>query len=138
MSSLGQPSVGSPDPSGMKLWLDAHLSPRLVSWLEERFDLRVLAIQADPSLVSGKDRAIFLAAKDAGAVVMTKDRDFIDLLDWLAPPPQIIWLTCGNTSNRSLRRILSATLRDALKLIQDGEPLVEISDTGPPRLPEKG
>ena len=137
MSSPGQPSAGSPDPSRMKLWLDAHLSPRLASWLEEMFDLSVLAIQADTSLVSSKDRAIFLAAKDAGAVVMTKDRDFVDLLDWLGPPPQVIWLTCGNTSNRMLRRILSATLRDALKLIQNGEPLVEISDTGPPRLPEK-
>ena len=121
----------------MKLWLDAHLSPRLASWLEEMFDLEVLATQADTLLVSSKDRAIFLAAKNAGAVVMTKDSDFVDLLDLLGPPPQVIWITCGNTSNRMLKRILSATLRDALKLIQNGEPLVEISDSGPLRLPEK-
>jgi predicted nuclease of predicted toxin-antitoxin system len=37
---------------------------------------------------------------------MTKDSDFVDLVERLGPPPQIIWLTCGNTSNLRLREIL--------------------------------
>ena len=57
---------------------------------------------------------------------MTKDGDFSLLLDRYGPPPQIIWLTCGNTSNTSLKRILTSTLQQALDLLANGEKLVEI------------
>jgi predicted nuclease of predicted toxin-antitoxin system len=39
--------------------------------------------------------------------VMSKDRDLADLVLRHGPPPQIIWITCGNTSNRRLEEILS-------------------------------
>ncbi len=58
---------------------------------------------------------------------MTKDSDFVDLVDRLGEPPQIIWLTCGNTSNARLREILSSVLSEALELLRSGEKLVEIS-----------
>lgn len=29
--------------------------------------------------------------------------------------PQILWLTCGNVTNRNLRQLLTATLPDALE-----------------------
>ncbi|WP_375341208.1 hypothetical protein [Plectonema radiosum] len=32
------------------------------------------------------------------------------MVDRLSAPPQIIWLTCGNTSNARLREILGETL----------------------------
>ncbi|QQE65212.1 hypothetical protein GFS31_18980 [Leptolyngbya sp. BL0902] len=57
---------------------------------------------------------------------MTKDRDFVDLVDRLGPPPQIIWLTCGNTSNARLREILGSVLPTALEILCSGESLVEI------------
>lgn len=58
---------------------------------------------------------------------MTKDSDFVDLVERLEAPPQIIWLTCGNTSNDQLREILGSTLPEALELLRSGEKLVEIS-----------
>ena len=58
---------------------------------------------------------------------MTKDSDFVDLVDHLGEPPQIIWLTCGNTSNAQLREILTSVLPEALELLRSGEKLVEIS-----------
>jgi predicted nuclease of predicted toxin-antitoxin system len=51
----------------------------------------------------------------------------VDLVERLEAPPQIIWLTCGNTSNARLREILSSNLPDALELLKSGEKLVEIS-----------
>ncbi|HEY9887089.1 MAG TPA: DUF5615 family PIN-like protein, partial [Candidatus Obscuribacterales bacterium] len=66
-------------------------------------------------------------SKDQKAVVMTKDSDFVDLVERLGSPPQIIWLTCGNTSNARLREIFSKTLPRALELLAAGETLVEIS-----------
>lgn len=58
---------------------------------------------------------------------MTKDRDFLDLLDHLGPPPQVIWITTGNTSNAGMRKILTSAFRQAWDLIRQGEALVEIS-----------
>jgi predicted nuclease of predicted toxin-antitoxin system len=62
---------------------------------------------------------------------MTKDSDFIDLVCRLGIPPQIIWLTCGNVTNRNLRQLLSKTLPDALGQLQQGEIIVEISNSPP-------
>jgi predicted nuclease of predicted toxin-antitoxin system len=58
---------------------------------------------------------------------MTKDRDFVDFVERYGSPPQVIWLTCGNTSNARLKEILTATLPDALELLRSGERLVEIT-----------
>lgn len=113
----------------MRIWLDAQLSPSISAWMSEEFNIdEAFAVQLDPALRRAKDAEIFGAAKKAGAVVMTKDRDFVDLLERLGPPPQVVWITCGNTSNAAMRRILAAALPDALSLLEKGEPLVEISD----------
>lgn len=39
--------------------------------------------------------------------MLTKDSDFVLLLEQLGPLPQILWLTVGNTSNAHLREVLS-------------------------------
>lgn len=54
------------------------------------------------------------------------------LAPWLAerygPPPQVIWITMGNTSNARMREVLDSLLPDALALLERGETLVEIGD----------
>ena len=70
---------------------------------------------------------IFEAARQEKAVVMTKDSDFVLLLDKLGAPPQVIWATCGNTSNARLKDVLTKTLPKALDLLNFGEKLVEIN-----------
>ena len=47
----------------------------------------------------------------------------------LGSPPQILWLTCGNVTNRNLKQLLTATLPDALEQLRQGEMIVEISNT---------
>lgn len=110
----------------MKIWIDAQLSPAIANWINIEFDYDAVAIR-DLGLRDAEDPEIFDSARRAEAVVMTKDRDFLILLDRFGPPPQVIWLTCGNTSNGALRRILRARLIDAMELISDGEPIVEIN-----------
>ena len=78
-------------------------------------------------LRDANDRQIYQAAREAGAVVMTKDGDFLTLLYHQGPPPQILWITCGNTSTAFLKGLLKHTLPMALKLLKQGEPVVEIS-----------
>jgi len=82
----------------------------------------------DLGLRDAEDPEIFAAAKVQKVILMTKDQDFVDLVGRLEAPPQIIWLTCGNTSNARLKEILSAVLPTALELLRSGEPLVEISE----------
>ena len=77
---------------------------------------------------SSKDPEISDAARESGVVVVTKDRDFRELLERLGSPPSVIWITCGNTSNTRLIEILQCALPSALELLEQGESLVEISD----------
>jgi predicted nuclease of predicted toxin-antitoxin system len=51
----------------------------------------------------------------------------VELLARLGPPPQVVWLTCGNTSNAALREILAYTWPRIATLLAAGEPLIEIS-----------
>ncbi len=110
----------------MTIWVDAQLSPAIASWITaQRFGVKALALR-DLGLRDATDAQIFLAAKAAAAIVMTKDNDFVELLTRVGPPPQVLWLTCGNTSNARLEQILAVTLPQALTLIKAGEALVEI------------
>ena len=111
----------------MKVWIDAQLSHALAPWLKNTFAVDAFSIQR-LNLQEASDRDIFLAARETKAVVMTKDYDFIELLDQFGPPPKIIWISCGNTSNTQMRKILLQSFPRAFLLLQEGEPLVEITD----------
>ncbi|MBD2597867.1 DUF5615 family PIN-like protein [Nostoc spongiaeforme FACHB-130] len=91
----------------MKIWLDAQLPPALASWITNTFAIEVLSLR-DIGLRDAKDIDIFEAARIA---------------------PQILWLTCGNVTNRNLRQILTITLPDALEKLRQGEIIVEISNS---------
>ncbi|MBI3247046.1 MAG: DUF5615 family PIN-like protein [Deltaproteobacteria bacterium] len=117
----------------MTIWIDAQLSPALALWIRETFQLEAYAVR-DVGLRDAKDPIIFKAARDAGVVIMSKDEDFRLLVERLGAPPQILWVTCGNTSNARLHEILTKSLPAAIALLRLGEPLVEISDVYvPPR-----
>ncbi len=107
------------------IWLDAHLSPRVARWISEVHGLDAEAVR-DRGLRDADDEVIFREAKQAGAVLLTKDKDFSELVKRLGPPPSVIWLRCGNTSEEKLKSILSEHLKKALQFIEKGEALVEI------------
>lgn len=109
----------------MKLWIDAQLSPAIASWINDNFPVKATAVR-DLDLRDSEDHEIFLAARKENAVVITKDRDFADLLDRFGAPPKIIWLTCGNTSNTRLKETLAASLSEALEILAKGDDLIEI------------
>jgi len=114
----------------LRLWVDAQLSPHLAPWLSQHFEIQAESVRY-LNLRDAEDEVIFEAARRANAVVMTKDVDFVYLLERHGPPPSMLWITSGNTSNQYLRRLLSKTLIEALQLIEAGEPLVEISSSRP-------
>ena len=110
----------------MTIWLDAQLSPAIAAWISTEYAVPAVALR-DLGLRDSTDREIFFAARESDAVVMTKDSDFVRLLEEYESPPKIIWLTCGNTSNARLKEILAETFEKAMELLEGGEHLVEIS-----------
>jgi predicted nuclease of predicted toxin-antitoxin system len=111
----------------MTLWLDAQLSPRIARWVSETFGFEAMPVR-DLNLRESEDDQIFFAAREANVIVITKDSDFVDLLERHGSPPKIIWLTCGNTSEAALKQILSSALPEAMRLLDSGDDLIEIGN----------
>jgi len=89
----------------VKVWLDAHLAPGICPWLASEF-----GVEATPLSRLG-----------------LRDADLAHLVTRLGPPPAVLWLTCGNTTNAGLQEFLAKALGEALDLIQGGEPLVRLA-----------
>ena len=115
----------------MTLWLDNQLPPALAAWMRASLSVECVPVR-DLHLQRASDPEIFHAARAARVVVMTKDADFVDLLDQHGAPPQVILVTCGNTSNARLRRLVDAAWPTLLPMLERGEPLVELGDQPSP------
>ncbi|MDH5429517.1 MAG: DUF5615 family PIN-like protein [Nitrospirota bacterium] len=109
----------------MILWIDAQLSPQLAPWMSQTFSIQAQSL-VSLGLRDANDLDVFYAARTADATIMSKDQDFVDLVLMHDAPPQIIWVTCGNTSNAFLRNLLQRVFPQILKLLESGEPLVEL------------
>lgn len=114
----------------IEIWLDTHLSRKLCAWVRQEFGVGCSHLSG-LGLRVAEDPVIFAAACGANIVLMTKDSDFIDILARRGPPPRILWLTFGNTSNAELKGVLSARPPEALGLLRFGESLVQIDQVGP-------
>lgn len=59
----------------MKLWVDAQLSPAIAVWVTENYEqIEAVAIR-DVGLRDAEDTVIFFSAREANAIVMTKDKE---------------------------------------------------------------
>lgn len=110
----------------MKIWIDEHLSRRLAPWLNAEFGLDAAHV-SELALSAAPDTEIFARARAADAVILTKDFDFVALLDRLGPPPRLIWLTTANASTPFLKRLLMQRMPVVLDTLAAGESLVEIA-----------
>ena len=109
----------------MIVWIDAQLPPTLVRWFKQVTHVEAVAV-GSLGLREATDLQIYLAARARGVVVVTKDRDFAELSSRLGPPPQVILMTCGNTTNSRLREILGAQWEAIVVRIAEGDPIIEI------------
>jgi predicted nuclease of predicted toxin-antitoxin system len=109
------------------LWLDNQLPPALAGWMRTTLSVACVPVR-DLNLHRASDAEIFRAARDARVVVMTKDADFATLVHVHGAPPQVILVTCGNTSNAYLRHLVEAAWPAILPMLERGEALVELGD----------
>ncbi len=110
----------------MTFWLDEQISPLLAPWIQEIFGVTCHSVVNLP-VDRGDDADIFQSAGRMGAVIVSKDSDFVDLVNRLGQPPQVLWVTCGNRSNSSMKELLMLAFPEALRLLAAGEPIVELA-----------
>jgi predicted nuclease of predicted toxin-antitoxin system len=120
-------ATGNPTSVSRVIWIDAQLPPALAHWLRTEHESQALHVE-ELGLHRARDGEIFEAARAATTqvAVITKDDDFARLLDRHGPPPQVVWLRCGNVTNRELRRIVLDAWPRASNLLAAGEGLIEI------------
>lgn len=112
----------------MIFWIDAQLPPGLAPWLTEEFDVDASSLRF-LGLRDAGDGEIFERARvTEGVVLVSKDKDFVELVKERGPPPQLLWVTCGNLTNRRLRAVFQRVFTQALASLEDGEVIVEIGD----------
>lgn len=108
----------------MRFLIDEQLPPRLVDWLRsqghEADHVRALiAPQAS-------DKRIVKLAAETGAVIVTKDADFHDLLNRSESGEQMIWIRIGNAVNRVLIGRLEVEWPRIERELTEGSRLVEL------------
>ena len=109
----------------MKFLIDAQLPPALATWLQQAG--HEAAHVRDVGLREAEDAAIWDHAMQTGAVLITKDEDFVARATHAAgKPPVVVWLRVGNTTNRALLAWMEARLPAVLELLNQGNRLVEV------------
>ena len=113
-------------PSGsVKFWVDAQLPPQLAAWLAAEFRVEANSL-CDLGLRDAADLEIFQQARRQGVVLISKDSDFVDLISRFGSPPQLLWVTCGNVTNRRLQAVFGSAGRAAIDLLAGGQAIVEM------------
>ena len=114
----------------MTLWLDAQLPPSLAPWFHETFGQTCYSLK-NLELDRALDRDILLKAKEQDVVLVTKDADFLKLLDELGPPPKVLYLRLGNSTNAYLRDFFLKSWQEILPFFEEGVSLVEVGQKAP-------
>lgn len=106
----------------MKFLVDAQLPPALAHWLREQgHDAEHVM---DIGLLGATDHEVAESASATSAILVTKDADFSALR--LPDRYALLWLRCGNASNRALMAWLTPRWKVVDRLLSDGERFVEV------------
>jgi predicted nuclease of predicted toxin-antitoxin system len=89
----------------MKILLDANISWKLTKLLKPIFGecIHVDLIDLD---VPAQDIDIWNYASKNEYIIITKDNDFVDLLEMKGFPPKVVLLRTGNNSSKALAELL--------------------------------
>lgn len=106
----------------MRFLIDAQLPPALCGWFEERgFEAEHVSQRLGGQT---PDAEIVACAVVESFILVTKDDDFA-----LRHPPtgyRLLWLRCGNITNRALREWLAERWTAILAAIEAGEAMIEV------------
>ena len=109
------------DVTQLIFWFDAHISPAVAKWMIELYKVKAASLR-QLGLRNADDADIFKSARESKVIFVSKDKDLKELIEQNGPPPKLIWLTCGNTSNLALKDILQNNFESIISalVIDDG------------------
>ena len=106
----------------MKFLVYAQLPPGLCRWLKARSHQAEHVF--DLGLHCASDAEVARRAEDLGAILVTKDEDFLTLR--LPDRFPLLWVRCGNATNRALAAWLEARWEQVEALLTRGERVIEL------------
>ena len=118
-----QPRTAWLPQNNMRFLVDAQLPPALARWLAAKGHEAMHV--ADIGLQGGSDTAIWTWASEQGAVIISKDDDFVRLAHGGAGPA-VLWVTTGNVGKQVLLAAFERSLPEVISALQDGERIVEL------------
>lgn len=107
------------------LLLDENLSPRLIARIEPQFPKSLHVIHA--SLDNSPDIELWSFAKANGLAIVSKDKDFLSMLEAFGHPPKLIFLKVGNVKLAVVERVLMGNQQIIHSFLNDeGKGLLEL------------
>jgi predicted nuclease of predicted toxin-antitoxin system len=103
----------------MKILLDANISYKLVNKLNPIFG-ECAHVDLIGLNVPAQDADIWKYAQKNGYIIITKDNDFLDLLEIKGYPPKIVLLRSGNNSSKALMELLT-NIKPMIEDLEKGE-----------------
>ena len=107
----------------MRFVVDAQLPPALARRLEILGHAAEHVVDRD--MATAPDSAIRDYAASVGAVIVTKDEDFV-IRGVLTGGPAVVWLRLGNTRRAALLARVERELPAIVAALERGETLIEI------------
>lgn len=104
--------------------IDAQLPIGMARWLEKQGHEARHVFEI--GLHSATDRTIWDYALSSGAIIVSKDSDFVQLSVSDSAGPRIVWVRFGNVTTATLITALEQTWPQIRSALEAGERLVEV------------
>jgi predicted nuclease of predicted toxin-antitoxin system len=106
--------------------LDNNISPTLCKEFKDIYPGIIHVSQV--SLENAGDIVVWEYAREKDLHIMTKDKDFIALLNQKGHPPKIIWLQLGNCTNKEIQAIIMKQKTTIKHFISSGKGILKIKN----------
>ncbi len=101
----------------MKLLFDENLSPRLIASLADVFSASAHVDRI--GLGGASDTDVWEYARQQGYTLVSKDSDFHEKSLLHGYPPKVVWIKCGNCTNKQIELILRNKAAHIKSLLND-------------------
>ena len=108
----------------MKFLVDSQLPPALARFLSSRGVDCIHVLDVD--LASASDRTIWKYALLMNLIIISKDEDFLHMVNTSASEGRFVWIRVGNCSKRKLLADVESVWPKIEARLQAGERIVEL------------
>lgn len=108
----------------MRFLVDAQLPPALARLLRDHGHEAEHITDVGPA--DAPDRDIWRYALEHGAVIVTKDEDFADMVATGREAPPVVWVRTGNTRRAVLLAWFEPLIQRVAEMVESGDQLIEL------------